>query len=91
MFFIKAGLFSWIVWLATKMLTTAGSLYYPRVINEWYDFNHRIVSAVPYYGDSARALMRDNVADGTLAFWEVWIVLGMILALLGRLAAKRAA
>lgn len=81
MFLFRVTAFYWVVWAITKVATTYGSLYYPDVINAWYDWNHRVVSSIPVYGPQLRALMRDNVADGTLAFWEVWVVVGFIVSL----------
>ncbi len=88
MFLLKTTVFYWLVWGATKALTTTGSLYYPKFINGWYDFNHVVLASVPYYGDHMRALMRDNIADGTMAFWEVWIVLGLLVGLSGWLGKR---
>jgi hypothetical protein len=51
------------------------------VINRWYDFNNRAIENVPVYGQNLRAFVRDNVADGTIGFWEVWLVLGLFLSL----------
>ena len=87
MFLIKTTAFYSVVWLLTKALTTWGSLYYPVFINRWYDLNHQLVASVPHWGQTLRALLRDNVADGTLAFWEVWIGLGLVVALV-RVATK---
>jgi len=81
MFLFKATAFYWVVWGITKALTTYGSLYYPQYINDWYDWNHRMIQAIPTYGPQLRALMRDNIADGVIAFWEVWVVVGIIASL----------
>jgi hypothetical protein len=80
MFLFKATVFYWVVWATSKALTTYGSFYYPQYINRWYDWNHRMIEAIPNYGPQFHALMRDNVADGTLAFWEVWIVVGLLVS-----------
>lgn len=77
----KATVFYWAVWLLTKIATTWGSLYHPEFINGWYDANHWLITLIPGYGEQIRALMRDNVADGTIAFWEVWFGLGLLLGL----------
>jgi len=87
-FLLKTTVFYWMVWGIAKALTTTGSLYYPKVINTWYDFNHTILASVPYYGDTLRALMRDNIADGIMAFWEVWIVFGLLVGILGWLSKR---
>ena len=83
-FLLKTTLFYWVVWALTKAATTIGSLKYAWVINKWFDFNHEVVRNIPFYGEQVRALMRDNVADGTVAFWEVWVVLGLLVGLFSR-------
>lgn len=81
MFFtIKAGIYFWVVFGITKAVTTCLSLYNPAAINRWYDFNNQLIQSVPVYGQQLRALVRDNVADGTIAFWEVWFALGLFLS-----------
>ena len=83
-FWTLAGmtLYSWVVWVASKVLTTALSVSYAEFINKWYDQHHRLVESIPRYGQTLRALMRDNIADGTIAYWEIWFALGLFLVFL---------
>ena len=83
MFLFKTTLFYWVVWAVTKVVTTYGSFYYSDQINAWYDWNHDMIRSIPVYGSNLRALFRDNVADGTLAFWEIWVVLGFLASIIG--------
>ena len=80
-FLFKTTLFYWVVWGLTKAATTFGSFKYAWIINKWFNFNHDVVQGVPFFGEQLLALMRDNIPDGTVAFWQVWIVLGLLVGL----------
>jgi len=77
-FLVKATVYWWLVWALTKILTTFGGVYFPEVMNAWYDANAELVRSIPYYGEHTRALMRDNIADGDVVFWEVWFTLWIL-------------
>ncbi len=78
---VKSGLYFWVVWGLTKIFTTYASLWQPKLLNRWYDWNHHVVGGLPH-GDQLRALMRDNVSDGQIAFWEIWLLLGVVLSII---------
>jgi hypothetical protein len=77
----KSGVYFWVVWGLTKIFTTYASFWQPKFLNGWYDANHRLVESLPH-GDQLRALMRDNVSDGQVAFWEIWLLLGVFLSII---------
>ncbi len=81
-FLVGATVYYWVVWAIAKTTTTFGSFQFPELINRWYDYNSHVIGSIPRYGEMLRPLVRDNIADGTIAFWEIWFGLGLFLVVL---------